>query len=112
MVGHGERLRSRVSFSEISSPLLLKLSSCPSVVDSKRLEAYLLASQVKGGGFSAHVGEQAVRRHYPLNLSLLILTQDLYHTHFAVLALSLLGHTGLEAVDPVFALPIRFLPKK
>ena len=42
--------------------------------------------------------------------SLLFPAQDLYHTHFAVLALSLLGLGGLGAVDPVFALPIRDLP--
>lgn len=30
---------------------------------------------------------------------------DVYHTFFGIAALSLLGYPGLEAVDPVYALP-------
>jgi hypothetical protein len=31
---------------------------------------------------------------------------DVYHTFFGVAGLALLGHTGLQAVDPTYALPV------
>lgn len=34
---------------------------------------------------------------------------DAFHTFFGIAALSLMGYKGLEAIDPVYALPVKVM---
>ena len=34
---------------------------------------------------------------------------DAFHTFFGIAALSLMGHQGLEPIDPVYALPVKVM---
>ena len=36
---------------------------------------------------------------------------DAFHTFFGVAALSLMGYEGLEAIDPVYALPVKVMKR-
>lgn len=60
-------------------------------IDRAALRRFILNAQDEHGGGIADRPDDMV---------------DVFHTFFGVAALSLLGHPGLEAVHPVYALPV------
>lgn len=59
-------------------------------IDSTRLAGFILACQdYEAGGIADRPGDWA----------------DVYHTYFGVAGLALLGASGLQLIDPVYALP-------
>jgi geranylgeranyl transferase type-2 subunit beta len=60
-------------------------------IDRDALINFILSAQdVDDGGFSDRPGNVA----------------DLFHTHFGIAGLSLLGYEGVEKVSPVYCLPV------
>lgn len=65
-------------------------------IDGAALTAFILACQdPHGGGVSDRADDAA----------------DVYHTFFGVAGLSLLGHPGLDRIDPTYALPAAALAR-
>lgn len=60
-----------------------------SPMDVAGLRASVLSLQAEGGGFSPRPSEPA----------------DVFHTHFAIAALALLGEPGTEALHPLYCMP-------
>ena len=58
-------------------------------IDRPKLMQFLISLQTDDGGLSPRRGDAA----------------DVYHTHFGVAALALLGHPATTAVDPVHCMP-------
>ncbi|CBF75480.1 Rab geranylgeranyltransferase BET2 [Aspergillus nidulans FGSC A4] len=59
-------------------------------IDGSKLAAYILRCQdPEAGGFADRPGNAV----------------DVFHTHFAIAGLSLLGYEGVEEVDPVYCMP-------
>ncbi|KAJ5938194.1 hypothetical protein N7454_004536 [Penicillium verhagenii] len=59
-------------------------------IDGKKLAGFVLQCQdTEGGGFADRPGNMV----------------DVYHTHFGLAGLSLLGVEGLQEIDPVYCLP-------
>ncbi|KAL3430859.1 terpenoid cyclases/protein prenyltransferase alpha-alpha toroid [Aspergillus tetrazonus] len=59
-------------------------------IDAPKLAAYILRCQdPEAGGFADRPGNAV----------------DVFHTHFAIAGLSLLGYEGVEEVDPVYCMP-------
>uniref|UniRef100_A0A7S3LW72 Geranylgeranyl transferase type-2 subunit beta n=1 Tax=Palpitomonas bilix TaxID=652834 RepID=A0A7S3LW72_9EUKA len=65
-------------------------------IDGKALQSFILAAQdVEKGGIADRPDDMV----------------DIFHTFFGIAGLSLLGHDELEAVDPVFALPVKVVKR-
>lgn len=65
------------------------------VIDRDALIQSVLAHQHEAGGIAAHRGDRP----------------DLFHTHFGIAALGVLGHPRIPPVDPVLCLPATTLGK-
>lgn len=63
------------------------------VIDRAALTRSVLAHQHEAGGIAAHRGDRP----------------DLFHTHFGIAALGVLGHPRIPAVDPMLCLPTTVL---
>ena len=61
-------------------------------IDQQALTRFILNAQDEhGGGISDRPDD----------------TVDVFHTFFGIASLSLMGHEGLQAIDPTFALPVK-----
>eukprot|EP00038_Savillea_parva_P012529 m.205262 g.205262 ORF g.205262 m.205262 type:complete len:365 (+) comp22888_c0_seq1:132-1226(+) len=67
----------------------------PDVLDRSALIDAILGHQSPRGGLAAHRGDKP----------------DLFHTHFGLAALSVLGYANVASVDPIFCLPHHYLNK-
>lgn len=65
-------------------------------IDGDKLYAFILAAQDPDGGGIAD---------RPDNVA------DVFHTHFGVAGLSLLGYDGLKRVDPSYCMPVEITQK-
>ncbi|KAJ4478090.1 rab geranylgeranyltransferase [Lentinula aciculospora] len=66
-------------------------------IDSDKLTSFILSAQdPEGGGIADRPGDMP----------------DVFHTHFGVAGLSLLGYPGLVDIDPVFCMPAALIEKK
>ncbi|KZT66493.1 rab geranylgeranyltransferase [Daedalea quercina L-15889] len=65
-------------------------------IDSDKLIAFILSAQdTDHGGIADRPGNQA----------------DVFHTHFGIAGLSLLGYPGLADLDPVYCMPARVIER-
>ena len=91
--GNGEKdtpsIESIADTHQDKSFTVIASSAPPMGIDTHLLMRFLLSLQVEGGGFSPRPRERA----------------DIFHTHFAVAALSLCGMTGVGVVNPSLCMP-------
>ena len=65
-------------------------------IDSEKLINFILSAQdVEAGGIADRPGDMV----------------DVFHTHFGVAGLSLLGYPGLVDLDPVYCMPAPIIEK-
>ena len=65
-------------------------------IDADKLTAFILSAQdVEGGGIADRPGDMV----------------DVFHTHFGIAGLSLLGYPGLVDLDPVYCMPAPIIEK-
>ncbi|KAF9481472.1 rab geranylgeranyltransferase [Pholiota conissans] len=63
-------------------------------IDGKKLEAFILSAQdPEGGGIADRPGDMV----------------DVFHTHFGIAGLSILGYPGLVDLDPVYCMPAKII---
>ncbi|KLO10383.1 terpenoid cyclases/Protein prenyltransferase [Schizopora paradoxa] len=63
-------------------------------IDAEKLTSFILSAQdTEGGGIADRPGDMV----------------DVFHTHFGVAGLSLLGYPGLEDLDPVYCMPAKLI---
>ncbi|KZT35986.1 rab geranylgeranyltransferase [Sistotremastrum suecicum HHB10207 ss-3] len=66
-------------------------------IDSEKLTTFILSAQdPEGGGIADRPGDMV----------------DVFHTHFGVAGLSLLGYPGLNDLDPVYCMPAELIKRK
>ncbi|KIM44141.1 hypothetical protein M413DRAFT_443183 [Hebeloma cylindrosporum] len=66
-------------------------------IDAGKLESFILSAQdPEGGGIADRPGDMV----------------DVFHTHFGIAGLSILGYPGLVDLDPVYCMPANVVEKK
>jgi len=66
-------------------------------IDSDKLMGFILSAQdPEGGGIADRPGDMV----------------DVFHTHFGIAGLSLLGYPGLQDIDPVYCMPARVIERR